>query len=107
MEESRDELQSLNENNTLSETKSEGKASRVSTVSTLLSYSLAIFLAILLYQMTERIYALNQKQDEKHDILNLYQDAARTLEQKIKILNLTASAPFTEEDLATFSIIKK
>lgn len=40
------------------------------------------------------------------ELLDVYESAVHTLEQKIKILNLTTGDSFSEEDLRAFSEIK-
>jgi hypothetical protein len=63
----------------------------------LLALSLFIFMALLLYQITSRVFALSGKQEEVRDLVQVYAEAAGTLEMRLKVLNLTVSSPFSEE----------
>jgi hypothetical protein len=70
----------------------------------LLTVALLVFLAILLYEMTTRIYALSTKEADMQDLMGAYQHAIGSLSRKIGVINTTAGL-FTKEDLEQYSLI--
>lgn len=73
-----------------------------------LTMGLCIFVGLLLFQISSRAFALSSKQAEVREQLQVYEEAVRTLETKLKVLNLTTGSPFTQEEYELYDgLIKR